>query len=68
MSEKADAVEEAPVANDFVVDWEGEDDPENPLNWSSRRKAINVACISCLTFVTYVPGNGPSIYEHEPHS
>ncbi|KAJ9610534.1 hypothetical protein H2200_005311 [Cladophialophora chaetospira] len=52
MAEKNEVAEEAPAVNDFVVDWDGDDDPENPLNWPSRRKAINVALLSSLTFVT----------------
>ncbi|KIW23325.1 uncharacterized protein PV07_11533 [Cladophialophora immunda] len=39
-------------ANDYIVDWDGDDDPANPLNWPSRRKAINITLLSCLTFVT----------------
>ncbi|KAH0848190.1 hypothetical protein AYO21_05322 [Fonsecaea monophora] len=41
-----------PDANDFIVDWDGDDDPENPMNWTSRMKAINIGMLSCLTFVT----------------
>jgi hypothetical protein len=35
----------------FIVDWD-ENDPDNPLNWPSKRKAVNIALLSCLTFVT----------------
>lgn len=36
-----------------VVDWDGPDDPENPLNWPSRRKVVIVTSISVITFITY---------------
>ena len=39
--------------DDFIVDWDGDDDPENPLNWPSRKKGIIIALLSSLTFVTY---------------
>lgn len=35
-----------------IVDWDGDDDPENPYNWPSWRKVVNCAIISFLTFVT----------------
>lgn len=38
--------------DEFVVDWDGPDDPRNPLNWSPKKKGINLAIFSSLTFVT----------------
>ena len=35
-----------------VVDWEGPDDPQNPINWSERLKWANVAIIASITFIT----------------
>lgn len=35
-----------------IVDWDGPDDPANPHNWPLRRKAITVALVSSITFVT----------------
>lgn len=35
-----------------IVDWDGPDDPENPLNWSSGLKWGIVATISAITFIT----------------
>jgi hypothetical protein len=52
MADNKEVAEEVQPANGFVVDWDGDDDPENPLNWPSRRKATNIALLSCLTFVT----------------
>nr|UJH94421.1 VrtL [Starmerella bombicola] len=41
-----------------LVSWEGEDDPENPLNWSVARKYKSVALISLITLM---PGITSSI-------
>jgi len=35
-----------------IVDWDGPDDPHNPLNWSKNRKGIAVFVLSMLTLVT----------------
>jgi hypothetical protein len=34
-----------------VVWWDGDDDPENPMNWSERKRWSQVAIISLLTFL-----------------
>jgi hypothetical protein len=34
-----------------VVWWDGDDDPENPMNWSERKRWSQVAIISFLTFL-----------------
>jgi uncharacterized protein YgiB involved in biofilm formation len=34
-----------------IVWWDGEDDPENPYNWSTTRKIINCGCVSFQTFI-----------------
>lgn len=36
-----------------VVDFNGPDDPENPLNWSNTRKWCLMGLISAMTLVTY---------------
>ncbi len=36
-----------------IVDWEGQDDPENPLNWSFSKKATGICIVSAITFVRY---------------
>ncbi len=33
-----------------IVTWYTDDDPENPLNWSSGKKAFVTACLCLLTF------------------
>ncbi|KAI0161039.1 major facilitator superfamily domain-containing protein [Hypoxylon sp. FL1284] len=34
-----------------VIDWDGPDDPENPLNWSSGKRWGHVTIVSLLTFL-----------------
>ncbi len=41
---------EAPV-DPNIVDWDGPDDPENPLNWSSTKKNLHVVIVSLFTLV-----------------
>ncbi|KOG96835.1 Flr1p DI49_5177 [Saccharomyces eubayanus] len=43
----------------FLVDWNGESDPENPQNWPLLKKSMVVSQIMILTCVTYM---GSSIY------
>ena len=38
-----------------IVDWDGPNDPENPLNWPESRKTINLLLLSVLTIISYVP-------------
>ncbi|KAJ5753005.1 MFS transporter [Penicillium odoratum] len=35
-----------------LVDWDGDDDPENPRNWSTRTKWVNIVIISMLALIT----------------
>ncbi|EEY21521.1 benomyl/methotrexate resistance protein [Verticillium alfalfae VaMs.102] len=44
--------EPQPVDDPNLVDWDGPDDPENPMNWHDRQKWLNIGLISLLTFVT----------------
>lgn len=37
-----------------IVDWNGADDPQNPINWSEKMKWGNVAVIASITFLTFV--------------
>src|SRR5581483_7955293 len=34
------------------VFWDSEDDPQNPMNWSSFRKWGAIAVVSAITFLT----------------
>ncbi|KAI9170817.1 Efflux pump rdc3 [Paramyrothecium foliicola] len=36
----------------IIVNWEGDDDPANPLNWPTRTKVINTTLISLMAFLT----------------
>ena len=38
----------------FEVDWDGEDDPTNPKNWSFAYKAMALLFLSWNTLVVYV--------------
>jgi hypothetical protein len=36
-----------------IVDWDGPDDPANPLNWTKGKKWGLIACLGTVTLVTY---------------
>jgi hypothetical protein len=36
----------------FTVWWDSDDDPQNPMNWSPRRKWLNISILSFITFLT----------------
>jgi len=38
-----------PQSNPNVVDWDGPNDPEHPLNWSKTQKNIHLAIVSLFT-------------------
>lgn len=41
-----------PTAKDpGVVDWDGPNDPANPLNWSFSKKTLAVGIVSAITFI-----------------
>lgn len=37
-----------------VVDWNGPDDPEKPLNWSRAKKNAIISSVCLMRFTTYV--------------
>lgn len=47
---------------DHIVWWDGDDDPENPMNWPAIRRWTAVSIVSGITFITplgssiFVPG------------
>ncbi|KZP33608.1 MFS general substrate transporter [Athelia psychrophila] len=50
-----DVVTSTDADNDtLIVDWEGPDDPENPKNWTKRRKWAAVFIVSSFTFISPV--------------
>lgn len=60
MSAGSDGVKKKPTAEETteqnqdpnIVDWDGPDDPENPMNWPEKKKWLNVAVLSILTIIT----------------
>ncbi|CCF60364.1 hypothetical protein KAFR_0K00100 [Kazachstania africana CBS 2517] len=46
-------------ADPFLVDWNGDDDPDNPQNWPQAKKNFITIEIMMLTCITYM---GSSIY------
>ena len=44
----------AQTRNPDIVDWDGPDDQENPLNWPAKRKWANIAILSTITLLTSV--------------
>ena len=36
-----------------IVSWDGPDDPENPLNWTKKRKVTATISIALITLLTY---------------
>lgn len=43
------AGDETPL-RDSLIEWEGDNDPENPLNWTTRRKVWMSVVASFMTF------------------
>ncbi|KAF9511080.1 hypothetical protein BS47DRAFT_1373151 [Hydnum rufescens UP504] len=43
----------------YIVDWDGDDDPDNPHNWSSGKRSFVLFSICVLTFSIYI---GSAIY------
>lgn len=37
-----------------VIDWDGPDDPQKPVNWPARKKWTNIILVSALTMLTWV--------------
>lgn len=36
-----------------IVDFDGPEDPANPLNWSSKKKFLNISIVSLMTLLSY---------------
>ncbi|EXJ76294.1 uncharacterized protein A1O5_00802 [Cladophialophora psammophila CBS 110553] len=57
-----------------VVHWGGPDDPENPLNWSARKRWLNIILLSYMTFLTpfassmFAPGIPQVLKDFNSHS
>jgi hypothetical protein len=35
-----------------IVDWDGPNDPENPMNWPTSKKITNIALVSLITLLS----------------
>ncbi|RSM11747.1 hypothetical protein CDV31_006621 [Fusarium ambrosium] len=59
---EAEKVSDELDTNPNIVDWDGPDDPHNPLNWTSKKKVIQVVIVSLFTLnanlaaTMYAPG------------
>ncbi|EAS30292.3 multidrug resistance protein [Coccidioides immitis RS] len=57
-----------------IVDWDGPDDPQNPLNWKIKKKVMIVSSIAIITFITplgssmFAPGVADVMREFQSHS
>jgi hypothetical protein len=49
-----DVKEEVKEKDPFIVDFDGENDPLSPLNWTTKKKWTMGGFLSAMTFVTYV--------------
>src|SRR4051794_17220204 len=50
-SDERHAIYPQPVATaSMLVSWNGSQDPQNPMNWSPRRKTLVVAALCCISF------------------
>jgi len=61
-------------SNEVLVDWDGLDDPANPLNWPLRRKTFIIVIVSAVTFnislapTIFAPGVPLLLREFSSHS
>jgi len=46
-----DIIVEDDIPEEFLIHWNGPDDPQNPLNWSLRYKSFGLACVALQTLV-----------------
>ena len=50
--QKQATIERIPTKDVNLVDWDGPDDPEKPLNWTKKKKWTNMMIIGALTLLT----------------
>ena len=53
MPEGKSNIDSAPDDPDLVT-WDGDNDPQNPMNWPEKKKWSNLGILSLLTLITYV--------------
>ena len=52
--ELGDPVSKEEISRDpNIVDWDGPDDPENPLNWPTSKKLSTLSMVSIITFLSW---------------
>lgn len=39
------------MVNDDIVDWDGPDDPQNPMNWTVGKRYLHAVLISSIALV-----------------
>lgn len=52
ISGRETADENTPSDPGYIVDWENDDDPENPRNWPNGRKWGIISILSLMCFLT----------------
>lgn len=50
----ADDTKQEKATDPNVIDFDGPNDPENPMNWSSTKKSTSLAIVSFITFLSSV--------------
>ncbi|KAF1999682.1 MFS general substrate transporter [Amniculicola lignicola CBS 123094] len=50
--EKCEATIETQPPDPNVVDWDGPEDPENPMNWPTSRKVVAIGIVSAIMFLS----------------
>jgi hypothetical protein len=53
--EDGTSIEVEPVSLEVYWNEPVDEDPANPMNWPSRKKWANIAVLSSITFLTFVP-------------
>lgn len=51
------------ITDPNIIDWDGPNDPENPMNWTEKKKWTNIGLMSFITLVTPLASSmlGPGI-------
>ncbi|GAD96578.1 hypothetical protein NECHADRAFT_47622 [Paecilomyces variotii No. 5] len=50
---------ESPIKDPNIVDWDGPEDPENPMNWPLRTKITAIGIVSALAFLSPLGSTTP---------
>lgn len=52
VAQEVEATKSTEEQDPDIVDYDGPDDPENPLNWTKKKKWINGSLLSLFTLIT----------------